>query len=47
MNAAIAGAIGGTSSNTNAIPTLDTPFADPDTEALRLRLNELIDTLRR
>ena len=40
-------AIQGTSSNSNAVPTLDTPFADPDAEALRVRLNELIGALRR
>ena len=40
-------AIQGTSSNSNAVPTLDTPFADPDAEALRVRLNELISALRR
>ena len=43
----LAMAIQGTSDNSNAVPTLDTPFADPDAEALRLRLNELIGTLRR
>ena len=40
-------AIQGTSSNSNAVPTLDTPFVDPDAEALRVRLNELIGALRR
>ena len=40
-------AIQGTSSNSNAVPTLDTPFADPYAEALRVRLNELISALRR
>jgi hypothetical protein len=43
----LAQAIQGTSSNSNAVPTLDTPFADPDAEALRVRLNELIVALRR
>jgi hypothetical protein len=43
----LAQAIQGTSSNSNAVPTLDTPFADPDAEALRVRLNELIIALRR
>jgi hypothetical protein len=43
----LAVAIQGTSNNSNAVPTLDTPFADPDAEALRVRLNELIGTLRR
>jgi hypothetical protein len=43
----LAQAIQGTSNNSNAVPTLDTPFADPDAEALRVRLNELIGALRR
>ena len=43
----LAQAIQGTSSNSNAVPTLDSPFADPDAEALRVRLNELIVALRR
>jgi hypothetical protein len=43
----LAMAIQGTSNNSNAVPTLDTPFADPDAEALRVRLNELISALRR
>ncbi|MBL9130539.1 MAG: hypothetical protein JNG86_05030, partial [Verrucomicrobiaceae bacterium] len=38
-NAALAAAIGGTSSNTNAVATLDTPMADPDAEALRQKIN--------
>lgn len=40
-------AISGTSSNSNAVPTLDTPFADPDAESLRVRLNDLVLALRR
>ncbi len=40
-------AISGTSSNSNAVATLDTPFADPDAEAMRLRFNELVLALRR
>jgi hypothetical protein len=43
----LAQAINGTSNNSNPVPTLDTPFADPDAEALRVRLNELIGALRR
>lgn len=35
-------AVAGTSANTNALPTLDTPFADPGMELLRMKLNELI-----
>jgi hypothetical protein len=46
-NAALASAIGGTSSNSNGVGTLDTPFADPDDEALRGKMNELIAALRR
>ena len=40
-------AIGGTSANSNAVQTLDSPFSDPDTETLRQKLNELIAALRR
>ncbi len=46
-NAALANAIGGTSSNTNAVSTLDTPFADPDAEALRQAYNTLVLAARR
>ncbi len=51
-NAALAGAISSTSSNSNAVTTLDTPFLnDPpnlaDMELLRAKLNELINALRR
>jgi hypothetical protein len=35
------------SNNSNAITTLDTPFVDPDVEAVRQKLNELILGLRR
>jgi hypothetical protein len=35
-------AISGTSANTNAVSTLDTGFADPDMEAMRQKLNEMI-----
>ena len=47
MDAAITAAIQGTSGNTNAIATLDTPFADADAESMRLRFNELVLALRR
>ena len=40
-------AIAGTSSNTNNVNTLDTPFADPDMEAMRQKMNELILNGRR
>jgi hypothetical protein len=46
-NAALAAAIAGTSNNTNAVPTLDTPFADPDSETLRQAFNALVLALRR
>ena len=40
-------AISGTSNNTNAVSTLNNPFADPDMEELRQKLNELILNGRR
>jgi len=40
-------AIASTSANTNTVQSLDTSFADPDTETLRRKLNELIQALRR
>lgn len=43
----LANAISGTSNNSNTIPTLDAPYGDLRREALRLRLNELINALRR
>ena len=46
-NAQLATAISGTSNNSNAVSTLDTPFADPDMESLRQKLNELILAARR
>jgi hypothetical protein len=46
-NAALAAAIAGTSNNTNAVATLDTPFADPDMETMRAKINELILAQRR
>ena len=45
--AALATAIAGTSGNSNAVATLDTPFADPDAEALRQKVNELLLAMRR
>jgi hypothetical protein len=47
MASAIATAIAGTSNTTNAVATLDTAFADPDSEALRQKINELVLALRR
>ena len=46
-NAALAAAIAGTSNNTNAVATLDTTFADPDLEALRQKLSEMLLAQRR
>jgi hypothetical protein len=40
-------AINGTSNNTNSVSTLDTGFADPDMEAMRQKLNEMILNGRR
>lgn len=40
-------AISGTSANTNSVSTLDSAFADPDMEALRAKMNELILNGRR
>lgn len=40
-------AISGTSNNSNGVSTLDTAMADPDTETLRQKLDELINALRR
>jgi hypothetical protein len=40
-------AIAGNSANTNAVSTLDTPFADPDMEAMRQKMNEMILNGRR
>ena len=49
---AISMAVGGTSNNTNAVPTLDTPFTnDPptlaDMETMRAAYNALVLALRR
>ena len=46
-NAQLTTAISGTSSNSNAVLTLDTPLADPDAESMRQRFNELLLALRR
>lgn len=40
-------AIQTTSANSNSVATLDAPFGDPDTEAPRNKVNELIQMLRR
>jgi hypothetical protein len=46
-NAQLNSAINGTSNNTNNVSTLDSAFADPDMEALRQKLNEMILNGRR
>ena len=46
-NSQLSSAISGTSNNTNAVATLDTPFGDPDAEALRQKLNEFLLAARR
>jgi len=40
-------AISGTSNNTNGVSTLDNAFADPDMDALRQKVNEMILNGRR
>jgi hypothetical protein len=40
-------AISGTSANTNGVSTLDNGFADPDMEAIRQKVNEMILNGRR
>ena len=44
---ALASATANSSANTNAVATLDTPFADPDSESLRPKMNEMILNGRR
>ena len=46
-SAQLSAAISSTSNNTNSVSTLDTGFADPDLEALRQKLNEMIVAARR
>ncbi len=46
-NVQLTTAINGTSSNSNAVATLATPFADPDAEAMRQKLNEFLLAARR
>ena len=52
LNDAIGAALSGTSSNSNSVPTLDTPFTnDPptlgDMEVMRAAYNTLVLSLRR
>jgi len=46
-NAQLNSAISGTSNNTNGVSTLDNAFADPDMEAIRQKVNEMILNGRR
>ena len=46
-NQQLADAIAGTSNNSNAVGTLDTPFDDPEKETMRQKINELVNALRR
>ena len=47
LDAAVAGVTANSAANTNGVTTLDTPLADPDAEALRAKINELILAQRR
>jgi hypothetical protein len=47
LNNGLLNTLSQTSANTNAVATLDIPFADPDVEILRQKVNELINMLRR
>jgi hypothetical protein len=42
LNSGLQNTLSQTSANTNGVSTLDTGFADPDLEALRQKLNEMI-----
>jgi hypothetical protein len=47
LNTGLLNTLNQTSNNTNGVSTLDNGFADPDLEAMRQKLNELINALRR
>lgn len=47
MDSTLATAAGNSSANSNAVPTLDVPFIDPDMETLRQAFNTLVLALRR
>jgi hypothetical protein len=47
LNNGLLNTLNQTSANTNNVETLDSPFADPDMEALRQKLNEMILNGRR
>ena len=47
VQAALINMLASSSANSNAVATLDTPFADPDSETLRAKVNELLLVMRR
>ncbi len=47
LNAGLAAVTDNSSANSNSVATLDTPFTDPDAEALRVAFNGLVTALRR
>jgi hypothetical protein len=47
LNNGLLNTLSQTSANTNAVATLDFPFADPDVEVLRQAYNSLVTALRR
>jgi hypothetical protein len=47
LNNGLLNTLNQTSANTNAVATLDFPFADPDVEVLRQAFNALVQALRR
>ena len=47
LNNGLLNTLSQTSANTNAVATLDFPFADPDVEVLRQAFNALVQALRR
>ena len=47
LDAGLAAVTAGSSANSNTVPLLNTPFADPDAEALRQAYNDLVAALRR
>jgi hypothetical protein len=47
LNNGLLNTLNQTSNNTNTVATLDNPYADPDVEAMRQKMNELILSARR
>jgi hypothetical protein len=47
LNNGLLNTLNQTSANTNAVSTLNSPFGDPDMEAMRQKVNELVLALRR